>query len=725
LWSDEFDFGSDPDSSVWSLDVGGGGWGNNELQEYTTDNVKIQDGNLVITTQREEDGTITSGKIRSNEKLEFLYGTVEARIKVPDPSNGLWPCWWMLGASFPEVDWPASGSFTIMQAGSANALALGKGKTIVSSAAHWKANGQAASESKELDAPFDITADFYTYRMEWTPEFISTFIDGIPIFIKDIGSSCSECDEFQKPFFFIMNVAAGGEYNKIYNTAEITAPLPAEFIMDYIRIYDNGFTKLSGSAAPTLSPPTPTPSLMPTNTSTFVPTVQPTLASTDSPTIAPTLFETSSPTTSESTIAPTLVETTPPTTVPTRSPSSLPDLSAPKSSPSPTASPTTQPVSASMQRFAAVGITMWLRNVEPLSPTMGVQWAEATGKHLAAEIKEAIGLELVESVDVSVALVSQEPPFVSRRLERGAAWTFVRGLQEDQEITFNAVIAIQSQVDVNDVNPYITGAFDSDAKNAAYVGRLMSTGDAFDDAQVVSVAPAATVSRVQAPDDDTKSSDTNIGLIVGTVAVALVLCLGAFFVFTRWRKTRTHRPFHRLGGFPRKNGSISAIEKSSIVDESLYAITPQDNTRAPSILDESLYTDDSQSHSHTGSQKTVDADYDYEAAFRNLQASVADSQSGPSTLSSKDDTTLVNEFQVQVPAGKVGLVLETSYAGDPVVQEVKACSPMVGQVQVGDRLLSVDGEDMSMVHATTVSRIIASKADAPVRRFTFGRPREK
>jgi beta-glucanase (GH16 family) len=394
VWSDEFDSGSDPDSSVWSLDVGGGGGGNSELQEYTTDNVKIQGGNLIITTQKEEDGTITSGRIQSNEKLQFLYGTLEAKIKVPDPSNGLWPCLWMLGASFPEVDWPASGSFTIMQAGSAGALALGKGKTIVSSAAHWEVGGQAASESNELDASFDITADFYTYRMEWTPEFISTFANGIPILTKDIAS-CSECDEFHKPFFLIINVAAGGVYNQIFNEAEITAPLPAELVVDYIRIYDNGFTKLSGSAAPAESSPTPT--LTPTNLSTAVPTGQPTLASADSPTVAPTEAG-----------APTLVASPSPTIFSTRPPSNLPDL---PSSPSPTTSPTIQPFSASIQRFAAEGITMWLRNVEPLSPSLGVEWAEATGEHLAAEIRASIGPELVESMDVSVALISQEPPF--------------------------------------------------------------------------------------------------------------------------------------------------------------------------------------------------------------------------------------------------------------------------------------------------------------------------
>jgi hypothetical protein len=183
---------------------------------------------------------------------------------------------------------------------------------------------------------------------------------------------------------------------------------------------------------------------------------------------------------------------------------------------------------------------MTLRNVEPLSPSLGVKWAEATGNHLASEMVKAMGPELVESVNVSVALVSQNPAFVgSRALEQGL-FRALRSLQaEELELTFSAFIAIQSKVDVNDVNPYITGAFDSDAKKAAYVERLMATGGAFDDAQVVSVAPATSVSPVQAADNDARSVVTNIGLIVGMVAVALVICLVAFFVFTRRRNRKT------------------------------------------------------------------------------------------------------------------------------------------------------------------------------------------
>ena len=750
LWSDEFRASSIPDSSVWSYDLGGGGWGNGELQEYTMDNLSVHDGNLYITIQREEDGTITSGRIRSDGKLEFLYGTVEAKIKVPDPSNGLWPCLWMLGASFADVGWPESGSFTIMQAGSASALALGEGKTSVGSAAYWEADGQAAYDSNELSTSFDVTADFHKYRLEWTPDSITTYIDDITIFTKDI-SSCSECDEFHEPFFFIMNVAAGGKYSQIYDSNEITAPLPAEFVVDYIRIYDNGFTELSGSATPppsTVPTPTPAPTLIPTDLSTSVPTVQPTLSPTDSPT------------TFSSTSEPTLLPTSSPTISPTISPSSVPDQPTPEASLGPTSSPTIQPVNIPIQQFAAMGITMTLRNMEPLSPTVELKWEEATGNYLAAEIAEAMRPEPVESVNVSVALVTQDPPFVgSRALERVPVGA-LRRVQAEQNLTFDAVIMIQSEeVDENDVNSYITGAFDSDEKNAAYVGQLMTTGDAFDDAQVVAVAPAASVTRVQAPDNAAESSVTNIGLIVGMVAVAFVICLVAFFVLIRWRKRR-RRPFLRLDGSTRKD-PVSVIERGTMEDDSRNSKSRKTKTRPPSIRDESLYTDSlhnsqsgSHSGSHSGSQSTVDVEYDYEAAYKNVQASVADSQSGqstntvdmeydyqvaftnvqasvadsqsgPTTLSSKDDTTLLNEFQVDVPAGKVGLLLETSNAGNPVVHEVKASSPMVGQVQVGDRLLSVDGQDMSNVMATTVSRIIASKQHNPVRRFTFGRPQLK
>ena len=119
LWSDEFRTGNAPDSDVWTYDTGGGGWGNGEIQDYQQENVKVEDGNLVITVDEQYSiwggRTFTSGRIRSNGKLEFQYGTIEAKIKVPDAANGLSPALWMLGTTFPQTTWPMSGEIDIMQ----------------------------------------------------------------------------------------------------------------------------------------------------------------------------------------------------------------------------------------------------------------------------------------------------------------------------------------------------------------------------------------------------------------------------------------------------------------------------------------------------------------------------------------------------------------------------------------------------------------------------------
>ena len=114
VWSDEFD-GTDLDRSVWDYNTGGGGWGNQELQYYTdrTENVRVEDGNLVIEARKEkyDNRDYTSGRILSKGKKEFLYGKFEARIKFPG-GKGTWPAWWMMGGS---MNWPACGEIDIQE----------------------------------------------------------------------------------------------------------------------------------------------------------------------------------------------------------------------------------------------------------------------------------------------------------------------------------------------------------------------------------------------------------------------------------------------------------------------------------------------------------------------------------------------------------------------------------------------------------------------------------
>src|SRR6266850_6940380 len=107
VWSDEFDgpTGSAVDSSKWSFDVGGNGWGNNELETYTsrTANAYRDGGQLVIKALKETftgpDGiarNYTSARLLTKNKFSQAYGRFEARIKIPY-GQGIWPAFWMLG----------------------------------------------------------------------------------------------------------------------------------------------------------------------------------------------------------------------------------------------------------------------------------------------------------------------------------------------------------------------------------------------------------------------------------------------------------------------------------------------------------------------------------------------------------------------------------------------------------------------------------------------------
>jgi len=252
IWSDEFDSGTAPDPAVWSYDRGDDGWGNQELQDYTSasQNVRIEDGNLVIAVQKSASG-FTSARIRTEDKLTFKYGTIEARIKVPDLADGLWPAFWTLGNDFSEVGWPNCGELDIMEMGSGSAIAADRINRRVGSTAHWDNLGQVASFTRTYDSASNLNDGFHVFRMDWTPTQITTYIDDRQIWAFRIQiDTCADCSEFHRPHFVILNMAVGGTYTGLLSADQITASTPAEMLVDYVRISDNGFTVLGGSAAP-------------------------------------------------------------------------------------------------------------------------------------------------------------------------------------------------------------------------------------------------------------------------------------------------------------------------------------------------------------------------------------------------------------------------------------------------------------------------------------------
>lgn len=258
LWSDEFDTGVAPDPAFWSYDLGATGWGNQELQEYTEDleNARVMEGNLVISARETQAGAspakFSSARLRTQDKVMFKYGTIEARIKVPDIANGLWPAFWTLGSNFGQVGWPDCGELDILEMGWRDAVRDGVVNRWLSSAAHWESGGGYAffgrTYNQQLIESSNLGDDYHLFSMNWTPNTITTYLDGRELWTMDISAgNCADCEELHQPHFMILNLAVGGTFTGRFTDDQITAKLPAEMKVDYVRIYDNGFTELSGT----------------------------------------------------------------------------------------------------------------------------------------------------------------------------------------------------------------------------------------------------------------------------------------------------------------------------------------------------------------------------------------------------------------------------------------------------------------------------------------------
>lgn len=222
VWSDEFN-GSSVNTSNWNFETGAGGWGNNEQQYYRSQNATVSNGNLVITAKRENFGgaSYTSARMTTQNKRTFTYGKMEARIRLP-LGQGLWPAFWMLGSNISSVGWPRCGEIDIMEH-------INTSNTIYGTI-HWDANGYANYGGNTNTTP----ASYHVYSVEWNSSSIKWFVDGVKYHEANILNNINSTEEFHRPFFFILNLAVGGNWpgQTIDNSK-----LPASMYVDYVRVY--------------------------------------------------------------------------------------------------------------------------------------------------------------------------------------------------------------------------------------------------------------------------------------------------------------------------------------------------------------------------------------------------------------------------------------------------------------------------------------------------------
>lgn len=238
VWSDEFNSNA-INSNVWTYDLGNGGsnpgWGNNELEYYTSNsaNAYCSNGYLHIAALRQSTNgySYTSARLKSEGLFSYLYGRIEWRAQLP-AGIGCWPALWMLGTNITSISWPGCGEIDVMENNGSNSLAV---------------QGSLHSGSDETAVynflGGDSATNFHTYTLDWTSDSIIFYVDG-HLYEDQTGWGSSTTNPYpfpyNQPFFFIMNLAIGGNYvgNPTQSQINSGTAFPAQMLIDYIRIYN-------------------------------------------------------------------------------------------------------------------------------------------------------------------------------------------------------------------------------------------------------------------------------------------------------------------------------------------------------------------------------------------------------------------------------------------------------------------------------------------------------
>ena len=235
LWHDEFEgaAGAAPDATYWSYDTGGTGWGNQELEFYTSrpSNVALDgEGHLAIVARAESymGKAYTSGRINTLQHYTHAFGRFEARMQVP-AGQGLWPAFWMLGNDYAASGWPACGEIDIVET-------KGQEPNIVHGTIHGPgySGGSAITSKRDVPGP-PLSDGFHVYAVEWTSEQIEFYVDDFKYATLTPASLPAGTSwVYDHPFGILLNVAVGGNF---VGAPDATTTFPQTLLVDYVRVY--------------------------------------------------------------------------------------------------------------------------------------------------------------------------------------------------------------------------------------------------------------------------------------------------------------------------------------------------------------------------------------------------------------------------------------------------------------------------------------------------------
>ncbi|MFN6015883.1 MAG: family 16 glycosylhydrolase [Flavobacteriales bacterium] len=229
VWSDEFN--GTTVSSDWTFDIGTGnsGWGNNELQYYTDQNVTVAGGFLEIKAKSETFNSqeYTSTRMKTQGLNSWKYGRIDIRAALPY-GKGIWPALWMLGDNISSVGWPSCGEIDIVE------MIGGEGLNdrTIHGTAHWNQSGHSQYGNSYSLPSGKFADEFHVFSIIWDATSIKWLMDDVQYNQLDITPA--ELSEFQNNFFLIFNVAVGGNWP---GNPDATTVFPQSMYVDYVRVF--------------------------------------------------------------------------------------------------------------------------------------------------------------------------------------------------------------------------------------------------------------------------------------------------------------------------------------------------------------------------------------------------------------------------------------------------------------------------------------------------------
>jgi len=397
-------------------------------------------------------------------------------------------------------------------------------------------------------------------------------------------------------------------------------------------------------------------------------------------------------------------------------------------------------------------VEMRLTGVSELGAASAAIWGTLTGNYIREEILEINGPNNVENLKVNLSLVSQAEIDSNGRL---------LGVKEDNEdyyyyndfdfdtnqnqrslstvlvIVYDVNVALVSMIQTHDLERYVEGPFNTQAEQDQFIRDLKATNDpAFAQVSAVSVTLPNDLGTGGNNIDGIKGDGGggggggSMGLVIGIAMVGtMIVALIGILIHRRLRNNGSFKK-SSSGGTPMSPGHTDPSNMMMNRHDMKYAqeinVGPNDDI---STLGEpiGLFGDHI-----TTTDETATIDYDYKRLLKESQSVAGESTNLNSILGEMTEVTsgvyidklVEDRIDVDAPPGNLGLIIDAGDDGCPFVCEVKETSVLRDRVWVGDRLLSVDSVDLTIMRTGDVYKVIASKKDFPQRKFVFARPRQ-